>query len=336
MRRLSVATRTVVGVPPRGWWSRLVRALGPDGRTAWLFLTPALVAYLVFGFYPIILSFILSFTNFSFRHNGLFNPVTGQINTIDWIGFQNYLTILRKATTEVIPTALWTLIFAFVTVALNTVAGVALALILNKKDLRGKWFYRTALILPWAAPSVVTIQVWSGLFESRFGAVNKLLGLLGVAPITWFQDAEWAKLAIFIVNLWLGFPFMMSAALGTLQSIPSELYEAARVDGATGFKQLRHITLPLLGNAFIPIIVSSISYNINNFGVIFLLTGGGPPMRGSDAGGTDILISWAFKVGVQSTAQAYGIGSAVAVVLFFVTMAVSMVNVRFTGALRDR
>ena len=170
-----------------------------------------------------------------------------------------------------------TILWTASNVALHLTIGLGLALLL--REARGPMtaVYRVLLVLPWAIPNYITALTWKGLFNKEFGAVNAALGLLGVAPVDWlgstFLPAFTANL---VTNTWLGFPFMMVVALGALQSIPAELYEAARVDGAGAWARFRHVTLPLLKPALFPAVVLGSIWTFNMFNVIYLVSGGGP------------------------------------------------------------
>jgi arabinogalactan oligomer/maltooligosaccharide transport system permease protein len=158
-------------------------------------------------------------------------------------------------------------------------------------------------------------------------------------PVNWLLGNEWsARAALLLVNLWLGYPFMMIATLGALTAIPPEVYEAARIDGASSWQAFLRITAPLLRSALIPVTLTSFAFNFNNFNVIFLLTDGGPPVDWgmATARGTDILISWAYNTAFRNQGgYAYGLGSAISLLIFIVTLAVSLINFRVTGALRE-
>ncbi|WP_018460497.1 ABC transporter permease subunit [Thermus oshimai] len=261
-----------------------------------------------------------------------------RINTFGFVGFQNFARILAQANQALWPVFLWNVAFAGLTVLLNAFFGLILGLILNNKALKFRNLYRTLLVVSWALPGVITVQVWVALLNYNFGAINRLLGVLGVYPIPWLNDPDWAKVAVLLVNLWLGFPYMMTATLGALSTIPDELYEAARVDGATPWQALWGITLPLLEKPMMPILLSSFAFNFNNFYIIYLLTGGGPAEEGrlATAQATDILISWAYKTAFSAEGQsAYGLGAAISILIFFLTVAISLVNFRLTGALRE-
>jgi arabinogalactan oligomer/maltooligosaccharide transport system permease protein len=258
-----------------------------------------------------------------------------------FIGLRNFLEIQRGAGRALFPVFLWNILFAVSTVLINTVVGVFLAVLLNNPHLRFRAMYRTLLIISWALPTVITIQVWQGFLNQNFGAINRLLMLFDVTqtPVNWLLGNEWAaRAAVLLVNLWLGFPFMMTATLGALSAIPSDIYEAARIDGATPWQAFWGVTAPLLRTALVPITLTGFAYNFNNFGLIFLLTGGGPPVDWgtATARGTDILISWAYNTAFQNQGGlAYGMGSAISLIIFVITLAVSLINFRVTGALKE-
>jgi arabinogalactan oligomer / maltooligosaccharide transport system permease protein len=261
-----------------------------------------------------------------------------RINPYLFIGLGNFQEIFSKASVQLIPVAIWTLVFAFSTTVINILAGLVLGILLNNKRLKFRNFYRAMLFLPWAVPGMISILMWQTLFNMNFGGLNRLLGLFEVSPIPWLIDGLWAKMAILLVNLWLGFPYMMTATIGALSSIPEELYEAASIDGASRWEQVLHITLPNLTAAFTPIALGTFAFNFNNFGIIYLLTGGGPIENGQlpTARSTDILISWGYNTAFTSTGNnAYGMASAIALIVAVLTIAISIVNFRAAGVFNE-
>lgn len=268
-----------------------------------------------------------------------FRPeVVSIVNDFSFVGFRNFAFILERASRSLVPVFTWNVIFAVASVLSVGAFGVLLAILLNNPALKLRGFYRTLLIISWAVPGVISIQMWQALLNHQFGAINRLLGLLGIYPIPWLLDPMWAKMAILLVNFWLGFPFMMVAALGVLATIPNELYEAARIDGASPWQALREITLPLLYPPMLPVLLTGFAFNFNNFNVIYLLTAGGPAQEGrlATAQATDILISWAYKTAFSTAGQtAYGLGAAISILIFFVTVAISVVNFKATGVLKE-
>ncbi|MBS3787255.1 maltose ABC transporter permease MalF [Candidatus Bipolaricaulota bacterium] len=232
----------------------------------------------------------------------------------------------------------WTFIWAFMSVLTTFVLGLGIAIILNDSRLRLKPLYKGLLILPYAIPAFISALIWRGFFNTNVGIINtKLLQpLLGLSP-AWFQDPLLAKVAVLIVNLWLGFPYMMVVCLGALQSIQPELYEVAKVDGASPFQQFRKITLPLLMVSVGPLLIGSFAFNFNNFNIIFLVTRGEPPIVGATtAGSTDILISYTYKLafGGQGATQ-YGLAAAISIIIFLIIGTISAINFHYTGALEE-
>jgi len=262
-------------------------------------------------------------------------------NDYGFIGWRNFATIISRAQRSLIPVFTWNVSFALLTILINTAFGVLLAVLLNNPDLRFRNVYRTLLIIPWALPNIITIQVWKGFLNENFGAINRVLMLLDITPepISWLLgDATTARAAVLLVNLWLGLPFMMTATLGALSAIPRELYEAAKIDGASPLQSFWGVTAPLLRTALVPITLTGFAFNFNNFNIIFLLTDGGPAVEWgtATARGTDILISWAYNEAFRSQGGfAYGLGSAISILIFVITVAVSLVNFRVTGALKE-
>jgi arabinogalactan oligomer / maltooligosaccharide transport system permease protein len=261
-----------------------------------------------------------------------------RINPFLFIGLGNFQEIFAKASVQLIPVAIWTLVFALSTTVINILAGLVLGILLNNKRLKFRNFYRAMLFLPWAVPGMISILMWQTLFNMNFGGLNRLLGLFEVSPIPWLVDGLWAKMAILLVNLWLGFPYMMTATIGALSSIPEELYEAASIDGASRWEQVLHITLPNLTAAFTPIALGTFAFNFNNFGIIYLLTAGGPIENGQlpTARSTDILISWGYNTAFTSTGNnAYGMASAIALIVAALTIAISIINFRAAGVFNE-
>jgi arabinogalactan oligomer/maltooligosaccharide transport system permease protein len=212
-------------------------------------------------------------------------------------------------------TMLWTVC----NVALHALIGVSLALLLRDPLLKLRGVYRVLLIVPWAVPNYITALIWKGMFHRQFGAINGLLGLFGIAPVSWFSRFWTAFVANVATNVWLGFPFMMVVTLGALSRIPKELEEAAALDGAGRWQRLRHIVLPLLQPALMPALVLGAVWTFNMFNIVFLVSGGEPD------GATDILVSqayrWAFTRGHR-----YGYAAAYAVLIFAILAAQTLLS----------
>lgn len=253
------------------------------------------------------------------------------------VGLENFVRLFTDPAVSrpFLRVFVWTFVWAGLTVAIQFVAGLGLALLLNDPYLKLRHFYRSLLILPYAVPAFISALIWVGLLNTEVGVVNDILqGLFGIGRIPWLQDPFWARVALFLVNLWLGYPYMMIVTLGALQSIPSELYEAALVDGARPWDVVRTVTLPLLMIAVSPLLVGSFAFNFNNFNVIFLVTGGGPPMAGAQtpAGHTDILISYTYRLAFQGgQGTQFGFAAAISMVIFVIVAVLSAINFRMTG-----
>lgn len=227
----------------------------------------------------------------------------------------------------------WTFVFAASVVLISFSVGLFLAIALDKKGMRFRSVYRSILIIPWAIPGFLSLLVWGGLLNDQFGVVNRIFHL----SIPWLFGANWAKVSCILVSTWLTVPFFFLVSLGTLQSIPEELTEAARVDGGGPWQIFKRVTLPLLLVAVAPLMISSFALNFNNFNNIYLLTGGGP-FSGSSAvaGSTDILISYTYKIAIATgKGNDYGLASAVTIIVFFITAAISTIGFSRTKVLED-
>ena len=226
----------------------------------------------------------------------------------------------------------WTVVFATLSVVGTFLLGLFFAIALNDPRVRGQKIYRALLILPYAIPSFISLLLWSSFYNQDFGLINDITGL----NVNWFGGATTAKIAVVITNLWMGFPYMFLVATGALQAIPEDLTEAARIDGASGFAGFRRITFPLLLVTVAPLLVATFAFNFNNFGAIFLLTGGGPfSPDNPTAGGTDILISYTYRLAFGAGGVQIGFAAAVSVVLFVITGVIAALQFRATRSLED-
>ncbi|MFD1826361.1 MULTISPECIES: ABC transporter permease subunit [Mumia] len=254
------------------------------------------------------------------------------------VGFDNFRRAaetpqLRDSLVSVIA---WTFVFATLSVVLCFGLGLFLATVFNVARMRGKKFYRVMLILPYAFPAFLSGLVWSGMLNAEFGFINQVL--LGGADIEWLTDPWLARFSVLFVNLWLGFPYMFLVCTGALQSIPDEMSEAARMDGASPWKAFRAVKLPLLLVSVAPLLITTFAYNFNNFNVIYMLTRGGPRFEdtANDVGATDLLITMVYKVAFGTgTGRDYGLASALAIIIFVVIGVISALLFRRTKALED-
>ena len=275
-----------------------------------------------------------------FEDNGLgsFASRTGEDLEPGWktaVGARNFSRIFRNPLIRdpFLRVFVWTFAYATLTVLLSFVLGLALALTLDKEGMRLQRSYRVALIMPYAIPGFLSLLVWQGLLNDEFGVVNRLLHV----DIPWQFDANWAKVSVVLVSVWLTFPYFFLVSLGALQSIPAELKEAARVDGGGVWQVFRKVTLPLLLIVVAPLMIASFAFNFNNFGNIYLLTGGGPQEDDqTTAGATDILISYTYKIAFASgKGQDYGLASAIAIIIFFIVATISALLFWRTKALEN-
>jgi arabinogalactan oligomer / maltooligosaccharide transport system permease protein len=253
------------------------------------------------------------------------------------VGFKNFVDFVTSPALRgpLVQIVTWNFIFPTVSVLSTFALGLAIAIMFNEPDFPLKRLIRSLLIIPYTIPGLISIIIWRGLLNSEFGIVNKILNdLIGTAP-RWTTEAFWAQVAILLVNLWLGYPYMMLVTSGALQSIPSDIYEAAMIDGATGWQRFRRITLPLLLIAVGPLLIASYVYNFNNFNLIYLFIQGGPPIAGAttQAGHTDILISYVYKLAFESGGRGvqYGLASAISIVVFFIVGSITLFQYRFTN-----
>jgi arabinogalactan oligomer / maltooligosaccharide transport system permease protein len=275
-----------------------------------------------------------------FRDNerGSFVSAAGEEIEPGWktgIGFRNFDRIIhdKLVRSPFLRVFAWTFAFAVLTVLFSFALGLFLAIALDKSGMRFQQTYRAVLVIPYAIPGFLSLLVWRGLLNDDFGVVNKLLH----AHIPWLFGANWAKVAVLLVSTWLTFPYFFLVSMGALQSIPQELREAARVDGATAWQVFRKVTLPLLLVVVAPLLIASFAFNFNNFGNIYLLTGGGPAMNDSSvAGATDILISYTYKLAFAAgKGNDYGLASAVAIIIFFIVGTISLITFWRTKALEN-
>ncbi|KRB47648.1 MULTISPECIES: ABC transporter permease subunit [unclassified Terrabacter] len=250
------------------------------------------------------------------------------------IGLANYSRIFTDSTIRsgFISIFIWNIAFAILSVLTTFLLGMLIALLFNDPRLRGKAFYRSLLILPYALPGFVTALVWKGMFNQDYGIINQTLGI----SVDWLGTPGGAKAAILITNLWLGFPYMFIVCTGALQSIPQDVREAATIDGANAFRTLRSIIMPLLFVAVGPLLLASFAFNFNNFGLIYLLTKGGP-FNGADTsiGSSDLLITYAFRLAFSGSAPNYGFAAAVSVIIFLLVALMSIPGFRRTKALEE-
>lgn len=295
----------------------LVRALKYKYAIPIMLIAPAMLGLILLNIFPLFWELIISFTNMSLRH----------FMTYDFIGLQNYAKVftdpvLKDATFFQLlgKTLLWTVI----NVVFHVSGGMILALMLNR-PMRGRGIYRTILILPWALPQIIAVLAWRGEFHYTYGFINQFLISIGMQPVQWMTDPTANFAAMCIVNIWLGIPFMMVILLGGLQSINTEYYEAAEMDGATSWQQFWQITMPLMQPVMTPAIILGTVWTFNNFNVPFFI-------NQNELETSDILVTALFRASFEY--NRYGFAAAFAFVIFFMLLIYSIFYMRKTGALK--
>ncbi|WAC75412.1 maltose ABC transporter permease MalF [Roseateles sp. SL47] len=248
------------------------------------------------------------------------------------VGWKNYARMVLDADFRgpFLSIFTWTVLFSLLTVLFATAIGMMLAVLLNWEDLRFRGTYRTLLFLPYAVPGFISILVFKGLFNQNFGEINAMLdALFGVKP-AWFADPLLAKTMLLIVNVWLGYPYIMILTAGLLKAIPADLYEASAIAGAGPLTNFFKITVPLIIKPLSPLLVAAFAFNFNNFVVIALLTDGRPDYLSSKipAGQTDILVSYTYRIAFRDSGSDFGLAAAISTLIFFLVAALSVLNLR--------
>ncbi|HEY6190846.1 MAG TPA: sugar ABC transporter permease [Bacteroidota bacterium] len=281
-----------------------------------VFVVPAFLILVGAVFYPFIYNVVISFSNMNLRH----------IKDWRFEGLNQYAKVFTEPTEPnfygvFVKTIIWTA----VNIVFHVVIGVSLALLLNQK-IRGRSVYRTLLILPWAIPQYIVALTWRGMFNYEYGSINLIITkYLHLPAVEWLKSPTEAFLACILTNVWLGFPFMMVVALGALQSIPHELYEAAAIDGATWFHRLKSVTLPLIRPVMIPAITLGIVWTFNNLNIVWLVSNSGEP---SDK--THILVSFVYKAAFNL--YRYGYAAALSMIIFVILLIFSLTFLRRSKA----
>ncbi|MGF9962925.1 ABC transporter permease subunit [Bacillus rhizoplanae] len=300
-----------------------------DQGFPYLMVSPGFLLLVFVVVLPIVFVILIGFTNYDLYHSP-------PAKLVDWVGFKNFVDIftLPMWRDTFVSVFSWTVIWTFIATTLQVALGIFLAILVNQPSIKGKAVIRTIFILPWAVPAFVSILVFAGMFNESFGAINnQVLALFGIKNIAWMTDPFWSKIALIFIQTWLGFPFIFAMTTGILQSIPGELYEAATVDGATAWQQFRKITLPLVLYATAPILITQYTFNFNNFSIIYLFNGGGPAVAGQNAGGTDILISWIYKL--TMTSAQYGKAAALTMILSVIVISVALWQFKRTKSFQE-
>lgn len=311
---------------------------------AYIIIIPASILILMFTLIPFLFSFFVAFTNWTER------IALGQM-VFKWTFFDTFKMVFTNAAwlkffSDVL---IWTLIYAFMSSVTVYILGLIQALIIESKYVIYKKFWRTILILPWAIPGLISLMLFRNVLADNGGLLNQILiqfdavestkaflsslGLLNQTNpgnILWLTSPEngsLAKVLVILVNLWLGYPYFMMLITGVLGTIPESLYEAAEIDGANAPQKFAYITLPMILKATAPVIITTFTFNFNNFGAIYFLTSGGPGypidqipesvrVLGAQPGQTDILISWIYKLSFGSANDQYNLASVYSILIF--------------------
>lgn len=293
----------------------------------YLLIIPSYIAMTFAIIFPVLVTLLIAFTNYDFQHL----PPT---KLLDWVGVTNFTNIWRLSTFRSAFGAVlgWTIIWALAASTVQIVIGIFTAIIANQPFIKGKRIFGVIFLLPWAVPAFITILTFSNMFNDSIGAINtqvipllgKLLPFLNGHLIPWKTDPTWTKIALIMMQGWLGFPYIYVLTLGILQSIPNDLYEAAYIDGANAWQKFRNITFPMILAVAAPTLISQYTFNFNNFSIMYLFNDGGPGTVGGGAGSTDILISWIYRLTTGAAPQ-YSMAAAVTLIISLIVISISMI-----------
>ena len=280
-------------------------------RAGWLFVAPAMIAIAVFFVVPVAAALAMSFTDFDIY-------ALADLRNLRFVGLDNYARLLQTA-------LFWqalsnTFFFVLVGVPLSIAVSLATALLLNSPLARFKGFYRTALFAPVVTTLVAVAVVWRYLLHTRYGLFNHALASIGIEPIDWLGDPLWAMPAIVLLSVWKNFGYNMIILLAALQAIPKDLYEAASLEGATAWQQLRHVTLPALAPMLLMVSILTMAGHFQLFAEPYVMTQGGPAQR------TVTVLYFMYEEGFKW--WSLGSASAVAFVLFLIMFALTLLQLR--------
>lgn len=300
-----------------------------DRTFPYLLISPGIFLLIFVVVFPLLFMCFLAFTNYN-----LYNAPPRHL--LEWVGFDNFKSLVTVPIwkTTFFNVLTWTIVWTLVATTLQIALALLLAIIVNHPLIRFKKLIRTVLILPWAVPSFVTILIFAAIFNDDFGSINNdiLQPLFGIAP-AWLNDPFWAKVALILIQVWLGFPFVFALFTGVLQSISSDWYEAADMDGASSWQKFRNITFPHILFATAPLLIMQYAGNFNNFNLIYLFNKGGPPVSGQNAGSTDILISWVYRLTFDM--QNYNMAATISLIIGVFIAIIAFLQFRKTSTFKD-
>jgi arabinogalactan oligomer/maltooligosaccharide transport system permease protein len=291
-------------------------------------IAPGMILVIFISIVPIVFAILVAFTNY----NANFIPPR---RLVEWTGFDTFARIIgiKIWGGTFVQIFIWTVIWAFLATFSSYAFGFFQALIIRAKAVKFRAFWRAIFILPWAVPGLVSTLVFKTMLTID-GPINKIITDLGFSAIPFLSNTFWARVCLVLVNVWLGFPYFMALISGIITTVPQEQYEAAQIDGANVFQQFRAITFPTILASTAPQLLMSITFNFNNFNMIYFLTGGGPPNPNFQmAGSTDILISWIFKLTLDQ--RMYNYASALSIFIFIIVASVSAWNLLRTRAFKE-
>lgn len=303
---------------------------------AYLLIVPAYFFMTVAIIFPVLVTIFIALTNYDFKN-------IPPANILDWVGLGNFIKIFslssyRRAFSSVFS---WTIIWTLLATTLQISLGIFTAVVMHQDFIKFRRLFGVILLLPWAVPAFITIMSFSNMFNDSVGAINtqvipfinNFIPLFDIPRIAWKTDPFWTKTALIMIQGWLGFPYIYVMVTGILQSIPDDLYEAAKIDGAGPLKRFSSITLPMIFAVAAPIFLTQYTGNFNNFSIIYLFNAGGPGSVGSGAGATDILISWIFQLTTGQAPQ-YSIAAALTLIVSFIVISVSLIVFRRSNAFK--
>ncbi|MBR5981213.1 MAG: sugar ABC transporter permease [Firmicutes bacterium] len=292
-------------------------------------MTLPCIGILIFNIVPLVYMISMAFTTYSKEDEHLI--------LFDWDGIHQFMRVLNmngNIGRQFWHVLGWTIVWAIFATFLNYILGMILAMIINRKDTKGKSFWRFCFVLSIAVPQFVTLMIMNIMLQPS-GAVNVLLKNLGLITesIPFWTNATIARITIIVINLWVGIPYTMLQVTGILQNIPAELYEASKMDGAGPVKTFFKITLPYMLFVTTPYLIASFVGNINNFNIIYLLSGGGPTYVGDTAGQTDLLVTWLYKLTIEQ--QYYNLGAVIGIMTFVILTVITLVTYRNSSSYKN-
>lgn len=297
-----------------------------------LLMTPPMVFIFGLTILPLIFMICMAFTNYS--------KIDNHLVLFDWVGLENFKALFDSSSilgSTFWSVLAWTIIWAFFATFSNYIFGMILAMIINRPGTRAKAFWRFCFVLSCAVPSFVSLLIMRTMLQPD-GAVNVLLRNLGWiaadSSLPFFTDSLWAKVTIIVINIWVGVPYTLLQLTGVLQNIPGELYEAAKIDGANAVQIFSRITLPYMLYITTPYLIATFTGNVNNFNIIYLLSGGDPVTDlASTAGSTDLLVTWLYKLTIDK--QYYNVGAVIGILTFIILAVVSLLAYRNSKSYKE-